>query len=141
MAFGNEMGTLWKEKRPIKSNYTDTFLNQIKEVDNEIFAARNTDGPQYGQFFVQNSNTEDQLYSIGIFANASSQAAVTSYTAYALQGVARVKMENPEFKLNFFEKPLPISLKINQMIGGVTQCLVTCILFAVAFLMISDALI
>jgi hypothetical protein len=27
MAFGNEMGTLWKEKRPIKSNYTDTFLN------------------------------------------------------------------------------------------------------------------
>jgi len=53
----------------------------------------------------------------------------------------RDQLNDPEFKLNFFEKPLPISLKINRLIGGVTQCLFTAILFAVAYLMVSDALI
>jgi hypothetical protein len=50
-------------------------------------------------------------------------------------------LDDPEFKLNFFEKPLPISLKINRLIGGVTQCLFTAILFAVSYTMVSDALI
>lgn len=61
---------------------------------------------------------EDRYYAIALFVNASSPAAPMSYAAYALQAVMRDLTENPDLRLNFFEKPLPFGFKLQSYINA-----------------------
>ena len=85
-------------------------------------------------------NSEDRFYSIGIYVNASSKTAPVSYAAMALQSVMRDVLEDPEFKLNFAEHPLPFSLDFRTYVNAATGAL-TMMTLAVAFMMISDAMV
>jgi hypothetical protein len=48
----SDLGDLWSELKPVETNLTSHFFDQAAEVDNAIFNARNTHGPQYGQYFI-----------------------------------------------------------------------------------------
>jgi hypothetical protein len=41
----------------------------------------------------------------------SQPAAVEAYTGYALQSVARDLVGNPNLKINYLDKPLPLNLQ------------------------------
>lgn len=85
-------------------------------------------------------NSEERFYSIGIFVNASSKTAPISYASMALQSVMRDVLEDPEFRLNFAEHPLPFSLDFRTYVNAATGVL-TMMTIAVAFMMISDTMI
>lgn len=63
-----------------------------------------------------------------------------SYASYALQGVMRTEIENPDFKLNFFEGQLPFMLSFAQYISSGISIL-TIFGFTIAYMMMSDTLI
>ena len=85
-------------------------------------------------------NSEDRFYSIGIYVNASSKTAPISYASMALQSIMRDVLEDPEFRLNFHEHPLPLSVDFRTYVNAATGVL-TMMTIAVAFMMISDTMI
>jgi hypothetical protein len=85
-------------------------------------------------------NSEDRFYSIGVFVNASSKTAPIAYAAMALQSVMRDVLDDPEFRLNFAEHPLPFSLDFRTYVNAATGVL-TMMTIAVAFMMISDQIV
>lgn len=52
----------------------------------------------------------------------------------------RTELENPEFRLNFFEAQLPFGMEWQVMINT-AMSLLSSLGFAIAFMMISDTLI
>ena len=80
----SDVGTIWSELQPVDTNLTSHFFEQAAEVDDVIFAARETHGPQYGQFFIQQADPYERFYSLAVFVNASSPASAMSYGGYAL---------------------------------------------------------
>ena len=109
-------------------------------MDNFIYDRRDQYGAQYGDFFFQQVNSEERFYSIGIFVNASSKTAPISYASMALQSVMRDVLDDPEFRLNFAEHPLPFSVDFRTYVNAATGVL-TMMTIAVAFMMISDTMI
>jgi hypothetical protein len=99
-----------------------------------------THGPSYGQYFIQQANTEDRYYSIAAYVNASQPAAAMSYTGYALQAIVRDLTDDPNIKVNFLERPLPFSLRYQTYISA-AQGTFSAILFATAYMMVSDTLV
>ncbi len=63
-----------------------------------------------------------------------------SYGGYALQSVIRDLTGDPDIRINFQEKPLPFSLKFQTIINA-AQGIFAAILFAVAYMMVSDTLV
>lgn len=112
----------------------------MKQVDNYIFDHRDEYGAQYGDFFFQQVNSDDRFYSIGIHVNASSKTAPISYAGMALQSVMRDVLEEPEFRLNFSEHPLPFSLDFRTYVNAATGVL-TMMTISIAFMMISDSMV
>ena len=51
-AFASDIGTLWSGMHPVETNTSSHFFEQCKEVDNYLFEARHTHGPQYGQYLI-----------------------------------------------------------------------------------------
>ena len=86
---------------------------------------------------IQQVSPEDRYYAIAMFVNASSPAASMSYASYALQAVMRDLTRNPNLRLNFHEKPLPFSFRLQTYINA-GQGTLSVLGFAVAFMMISD---
>jgi len=60
--------------------------------------------------------------------------------AYALQAVIRSEIEDPEFRLRFFERPCPFNLRweagINTVLGVFTT-----LSFTIAYMMVSDTIV
>ena len=63
-----------------------------------------------------------------------------SYASYALQSVIRDLTNNPELRLNFHEKPLPFSFKLQSYINA-GQNAIAAMGFAVAYMMIADQIV
>jgi len=72
--------------------------------------------------------------------NATAPSTITSYTAFILQALLRDFTGKDDLKLTFIEKPLPFSLKLQGFINTAIGVL-SAVLFAIAFMMISDTLI
>ena len=87
-------------------------------MDDIIFDQRNEVGAQYGQFFIQQANKEERYYAIAMFLNASSISSPLAYTSYALQGVMRDMLDEPDLKLTFNERPLPFGFKLQTYVNA-----------------------
>ena len=60
--------------------------------------------------FVQNADKENRNYSIASLVNVSQPHSTLAATSYMLQSILRSELENPDFKLNFFEAQLPFAM-------------------------------
>lgn len=58
----------------------------------------------------------------------------------ALQAVMRDILEDPEFRLNFAEHPLPFSADFRVYVNAATQ-VITMMTMAAAFMLISDQMV
>lgn len=65
---------------------------------------------------------------------------MTSYTGYALQAIARDLTDNPNLRINFLEKPLPLNLRLQTYATAVTGTFAS-FLFAIAYMMVSDTIV
>jgi len=63
-----------------------------------------------------------------------------SFTAYSLQAVMRDLTRNPNLRLNFHEKPLPFSFRLQTYINA-GQGTLSVMGFAVAYMMIADQMV
>lgn len=67
---------------------------------------------------MQQASRDDLYYSIGTFSNTSCPIATTAYAGYALQSVVRDVTGNDKFRLNFFEKPLPLGYRLQTYVNS-----------------------
>ena len=88
----------------------------------------------------QQVSPDDRYYAIAMFVNASCPAAPMSYAAYSLQSIMRDMTDNPDLRLNFFEKPLPFGFKFQTYINA-GKGILSAMGFAVAYMMLSDQII
>ena len=72
-------------------------------MDDYLFNTRNESGPYFAEIFVQQADRFERQYSIASFVNTSQPCAAVSAATYMLQGVVRAELDNPNFRLNFFE--------------------------------------
>ena len=77
---------------------------------------------------------------MGAFINATQPNAALAYAGYLAQSVLRQETGNPNFKLNFYEKPLPFSLRFLNYLGAATGVIVVASL-SIAYMMASDSVV
>jgi hypothetical protein len=133
-----------KVSKTIDISEPKNWVKMVSEFDDQLYNNRyNVPNGFYGDYFIYDldeANTNELRYSAFALINATSQDAVSAYGAYVHESLLKRMTGNPGLKLNLTSTPFPLTL-LEQGVGSAAAGTSVCLMFAIAYMMVSDSLV